>query len=128
MLCTRCQTSEAVAPTCFDSYCESCSLDVALGLLSACRLSDTAIKTLIASGRDMPVTTLPHYSATDIAKEIGVSPQKVGRVANANQLKRQEFGEWRLDQAANSKKQIETFWYNDQGRKRLLQLFEVTTK
>ncbi|OOE43915.1 hypothetical protein [Salinivibrio kushneri] len=76
MLYTRCHTSEAVAHTRFDSYCESCSLDVALGLLSACRLSDNAVKALIASGWDMPVTTLPHYSATEIAKELGVSPKK----------------------------------------------------
>jgi hypothetical protein len=128
MLCTRCRISEAITHTRFESYCESCSLDVALGLLSACRLSDAAIKALVASGWDMPVTTHPHYSATDIARELGVSAQKVGRVANAHKIKRPVYGEWRLDQAAHSKKQIETFWYNDQGRKRLLQLFEVTTK
>ncbi|OOE71735.1 hypothetical protein [Salinivibrio kushneri] len=128
MLCTNCQKEKAVSHTRFESYCESCSLDVALGLLSACRLSDAAIKALVASGWDMPVTTLPHYSATDIARELGVSAQKVGRVANAHKIKRPVYGEWRLDQAAHSKKQIETFWYNEQGKEKLKALIEVTTK
>lgn len=40
----------------------------------------------IGSGTQ-PLPEDKYYSATDIAKEAGVSPNKVGRVANANNIK-----------------------------------------
>lgn len=120
--CTRCQKAKAVSHTTFESYCEPCSLDVALALLSVCRLSEKAITALVTAGWDMPVKTERHYTATDIAQELGVSAQKVGKTANAHGIKCEQYGEWRLDQAANSKKQIQTFHYNDQGKHKLAEL------
>ncbi|WP_407330601.1 hypothetical protein [Enterovibrio sp. 27052020O] len=122
MHCTRCQKADAITHTTFESYCEPCSLDVALALLSVCRLSDTAITALITAGWDMPVKTTKLHTATDIAKELGVSAQKVGKTANAHGVKCEQYGEWRLDQAANSRKQIQTFHYNDHGKQRLAEL------
>ena len=111
-LCSHYQKRDAVTHTQWESYCEDCALDTALALLAVCKLSDNAIKTLIASGWSMPATkTQKHFTATDIAKELGISAQKVGKTANQHQLKTDQYGEWRLDQAANSRKQIETFWY-----------------
>ncbi|HGS4453052.1 TPA: hypothetical protein ACMDTO_000150 [Vibrio cholerae] len=70
----------------------------------------------------MPVVTDRHYSATDLAKELGVSAQKVGNLANSCRMKTQEYGQWRLTKAANNHKQIETFFYNEKGRERIKQL------
>ncbi|WP_419207551.1 hypothetical protein ACN08N_23765 [Photobacterium leiognathi subsp. mandapamensis] len=120
--CTNCQKRDAITFTTFECYCEECALDVALGLLAHCRLIDNAINALVANGWDMPVKTKPHYSATDIAKELGCSAQKIGRAANKAGIKTNQYGEWRLDQAANSRKQIETFHYNDAGKQRLTEL------
>ncbi|MGF1727027.1 hypothetical protein [Photobacterium nomapromontoriensis] len=120
--CTNCQKRDAVAFTTWECYCEDCALDTALVLLTHCRLSNKAINALVANGWNIPVTTTPHFSATDISKELGCSAQKIGRVANKHKLKTNQYGEWRLDQAANSRKQIETFWYNDAGKQRLTEI------
>ncbi|MDW6094011.1 hypothetical protein SBX64_15845 [Vibrio rhizosphaerae] len=74
------------------------------------------------SGLGIPVQTDRHFSATDIANEIGVSAQKIGRVANKYNLKTDEFGEWRLTKAANNSKQLEAFFYNDQGRRKIIEI------
>ena len=68
------------------------------------------------------------WSATELGKELGVSPQAIGRLANQHQLKRPAFGEYRLDQAANSRKQVQTFYYNQLGRHRLESLLNARTK
>ncbi|WP_325894576.1 hypothetical protein [Grimontia sp. NTOU-MAR1] len=120
--CSRCQKARAISYTTFEAYCETCSLDVALTLLSAYRLSDKAIAALVTAGWDIPITTVQHYTATDIALELGVSAQKVGKTANAHGIKCEKYGEWRLDQAANSRKQIETFHYNDQGKRTIAKI------
>lgn len=122
--CTNCQKRDAITFTTFECYCEECALDVALALLAHCRLSNNAINALVANGWNMPVTTTPHYTATDIAKELGCSAQKIGRTANKSGVKANMYGEWRLDQAANSRKQVETFWYNDAGKQRLMELLQ----
>ncbi|HDT6076334.1 TPA: hypothetical protein QHC28_000897 [Aeromonas veronii bv. veronii] len=68
------------------------------------------------------------WSATELGKELGVSAQAIGRLANQHQLKRPAFGEYRLDQAANSRKQVQTFYYNQLGRHRLESLLNARTK
>ena len=122
--CTNCQKRDAITFTTFECYCEECALDVALALLAHCRLSNNAINALVANGWNIPVTTTPHYTATQIANEVGCSAQKVGRTANKSGVKANMYGEWRLDQAANSRKQVETFWYNDAGKQRLMELLQ----
>ncbi|MGL5072014.1 MAG: hypothetical protein ACRC61_12225 [Aeromonas salmonicida] len=56
------------------------------------------------------------WSATELGKELEVSAQAIGRLANQHQLKRPAFGEYRLDQAVSSRKQVEGFLYNRAGR------------
>lgn len=62
------------------------------------------------------------WSATELGKELGVSAQAIGRLANRHQLKRPAFGEYRLDQAVSSRKQVECFLYNRAGRDEITRL------
>jgi hypothetical protein len=62
------------------------------------------------------------WSATELGKELGVSAQAIGRLTNRHQLKRPAFGEYRLDQAVSSRKQVECFLYNRAGRDEITRL------
>lgn len=62
------------------------------------------------------------YSATEIAQELGVSANLVGKTANENGLKTEEYGVTVLDKAKYSDKQLPTFRYNERGRQRLKEL------
>lgn len=76
---------------------------------------------------ETPRVTGQLWSATDLGKELGVSAQAIGRLANQHNLKTTELGEYRLDQAANSRKQVQTFYYNQLGRHRLESLLTART-
>lgn len=52
------------------------------------------------------------YSASDIGRILGISRNKVGRIANEHGLKSDGFGEWYHDVAANGK-ECDNFRYND---------------
>lgn len=52
------------------------------------------------------------YSATEIAAMLGVSANKIGRVANQNGMKTDEFGAWFHDVTSHGK-EIDNFRYND---------------
>lgn len=77
---------------------------------------------------EAPRVTGQLWSATDLGKALGVSAQAIGRLANQHNLKTTELGEYRLDQAANSRKQVQTFYYNQLGRHRLESLLIARTK
>lgn len=62
------------------------------------------------------------YSAGDIAKELGVSANLVGRVANANGLKTDEYGTLVWDKSPYCEKQVQTWRYNEKGRAKLIEL------
>lgn len=75
---------------------------------------------------DLAIT--PAWSASELAKELGVSAQFIGRLANQHGLKTNEFGEYRLTHAAHSpNKQVQTFHYNLHGRHRLAELMQMRT-
>lgn len=63
------------------------------------------------------------YSATEAGEIIGVSAAKIGRVANANGIKTEDFGIFVLDKAKGSNKQVTTFRYNEKGLSKLRELF-----
>ncbi|MGY3876294.1 hypothetical protein ACW5WK_02425 [Aeromonas enteropelogenes] len=65
------------------------------------------------------------WSATDLGKELGVSAQAIGRLANLHNLKRPAFGEYRLDQASSSRKQVECFLYNRAGRDEITRIMRT---
>lgn len=76
---------------------------------------------------DQPVNYRPEvektYTATEIGEELGVSANKIGRIANANNLKTPEYGITVLDKSRYSNKQVSSFRYNEAGKQKLLELF-----
>lgn len=95
------------------------------------KLSDVAKQTAMAravnDAAGIELLPLPkieeHYhSASEVGEMLGVSAQKVGRIANANNLKTDEFGIFVMDKSAYSSKQVEAFRYNAEGVKALRHL------
>ena len=64
------------------------------------------------------------YTATDIGKELGISPQKVGSLANKHNLKTNEYGYFALDKSPYSNKQVESFRYYEKGREKILDILK----
>lgn len=98
-------------------------------------LSPQSVQTLLAHSTQILTGTmlleLPKvektYTATEIGKELGVSANKVGRIANAHNLKTEENGIYVLDKSPHSTKQTESFRYNEVGRKKLIQIIKSTS-
>jgi len=63
----------------------------------------------------LPVLEYRTYTATEVADKLGVTANFIGRTANANGLKTDEFGIFVLDKSRSSEKQVETFRYNDKA-------------
>lgn len=62
------------------------------------------------------------YTDTEIAKELGVTAKKIGKIANAHGLKTPEYGITVLDKSPHSAKQVSSFRYNEKGRQKLIEL------
>lgn len=62
------------------------------------------------------------YSATDIAKILNVSANLVGKIANKNNLKTENYGKYVLDKSKYSSKEVQTFRYNEKGFNRIKEL------
>lgn len=56
------------------------------------------------------------YSATEVANAFGVTSAKVGKIANANDLKTEEYGIFVMDKSRYSSKEVPTFRYNEKGK------------
>ena len=92
-------------------------------LSTAAKLEEVA-RLLARHGLLIPApVTEQTWSATELAAELKVSAQAVGRLATMHNLKVAGFGGWRLSKAPNGK-QIEIWGYNAAGRARLLELME----
>ncbi|MBN5380652.1 Rha family transcriptional regulator [Serratia marcescens] len=63
----------------------------------------------------LPVIEEKHYTAGEVGEMLDVSANKIGRIANKNNLKTEEFGKFFLDKSAHSAKQVEAFRYNANG-------------
>lgn len=70
----------------------------------------------------LPVLEEHYHTAGEVGEMLGVSAQKIGRTANANNLKTEQHGKFFLDKSAHSSKQVEAFRYNDEGVKALRHL------
>jgi hypothetical protein len=57
--------------------------------------------------------------AGKVGEILGVSGNKIGRLANLYKMKVAEYGEFRLDKSKHSSKQVETFHYNNAAIERL---------
>lgn len=51
------------------------------------------------------------YTAGEIGEKLGVSGNRIGKIANMNNLKTAEFGEWVHDKSRYSNKEVRTFRY-----------------
>mgnify|MGYP006899085287 CR=1 FL=1 len=76
----------------------------------------------------LPVIDEHHYSASEIGTMLGVSANKVGRIANTYMLKTEKYGKWFIDKSAHSEKQVETFRYNEAGVHKIEELIEGERK
>ena len=51
------------------------------------------------------------YTATEIAEILGITPHKLGRLANLHDMKVEKYGKWYHDKARYSSKEVEVFRY-----------------
>lgn len=65
-----------------------------------------------------------YYSATEIGEELGISANKVGKIANANNLKTEKHGKTVLSKSLYGPKQVPTFIYNEKGKQKIKELLE----
>lgn len=91
--------------------------------------SDSSRETLLAKAASLitgemtiPVMGKKTYTATDIAKECGISAQKVGKIANrlglkADQPGQNKYGRWANSKSRYSDKEVPQWLYFEDGRK-----------
>lgn len=78
-------------------------------------------------GVDVPVISKV-YTATQVGEMFGVSANKIGRIATANNLKTEEYGEWFKDKAKYADKEVPSFRYNEKGIEKLRELLAESEK
>lgn len=78
-------------------------------------------------GVDVPVISKV-YTATQVGKMLGVSANKIGRIATANNIKTEEYGEWFKDKAKYADKEVPSFRYNEKGIEKLRELLAESEK
>jgi len=61
----------------------------------------------------LPESDRKTYSATEIGEILGINKFKVGHLANQNQLKTKEYGDWFMDIVPGTHKQVQVFRYYD---------------
>ena len=95
------------------------------------KLSDVAKQAAIARAVNdaagvellpLPKVEEHHHTAKDVADMLGVTAQKIGRIANQYSLKKEQYGMFVWDKAMHSDKQVEAFRYNAEGVKALRHL------
>lgn len=62
------------------------------------------------------------YSAGEVGKMLGVSAQRIGKLANDNGLKTDEYGAWYHSKSRYSDKEVDTFQYNDKAVEKFKEL------
>ncbi len=62
------------------------------------------------------------YSASEVGVMLGVSANKIGRLATANDLKTEEYGDWFKETINDGSKEVSSFRYNDKGVEKLREL------
>ena len=63
----------------------------------------------------LPERTEHYYTAEEAGKILGISANRIGRIANLNHLKNDKYGKWFIDKAKHTNKEIEAFRYNQAG-------------
>lgn len=72
---------------------------------------------------DLPPVVPKTYTATEVAKMLGVTANRIGRLSNANGLKDKAYGEWYKEPLTNGK-EVESFRYNEKGVNKLRELLK----
>lgn len=72
----------------------------------------------------LPVLESKTYTATELGKEFNVTANKIGRIANINNLKTEQYGILVLDKKKHCDGQVESFLYNEKGREILRKLID----
>lgn len=62
------------------------------------------------------------YSASEVGMMLGVSANKIGRLATANDLKTEEYGDWFKETINDGSKEVSSFRYNEKGVEKLREL------
>ncbi len=62
------------------------------------------------------------YSAAEVGEMLGISAVMVGKLANSNGLKTEEYGIYVMDKSKYSAKEVSSFRYNEKGVKALQEL------
>jgi prophage antirepressor-like protein len=74
-----------------------------------------AAEALTGVPMELPKSTGKMYSAGEVGKMFGVSANKIGKLANAHNMKTDEFGAWYHDKSPYSSHEVDTFRYNDKA-------------
>lgn len=75
----------------------------------------------------LPKSQQKMYSAGEIGQMFGVSANKIGRIANKNNLKTDEYGEYYRSKSEYSTKEVDTFVYNDKAVEKFKMLLGKST-
>lgn len=67
---------------------------------------------------------IKYYSATEIGKEVGVHANTIGKIANNNNLKIDQYGKTILSKSKYSSRQCPTFVYNEDGKKKIIEILK----
>lgn len=59
----------------------------------------------------LPISEEKTYSAGEVGTQLGVSANKIGRIAKENNLKTEQYGKWFHDKSRYSNKEVESFRY-----------------
>ena len=70
----------------------------------------------------LPEAVEHYFTATEIGNLLGVSGQRIGKIANEHGMKTDEYGKTVWDKSRYSAKQVETFRYNEKALQRFREL------
>lgn len=73
----------------------------------------------------LPEVNKKTYSATEIGNILGISSNMVGKLANAHNLKTEQYGKMFYDKSRYSNKEVETFRYYDEIIPKLEEILKV---
>ncbi len=65
------------------------------------------------------------YTTTELAEEFETIGAMLGRIANQNDMKKNEYGEYRLSKSQYSDKQVEQWYWNESGRIAMRHIIEM---
>lgn len=86
-----------------------------------------AAEALTGVPMELPKSEGKMYSAGEVGKMVGVSANKIGKLANAHNMKTDEFGAWYHDKSPYSSHEVDTFRYNDKAVEKFREIIEEET-